>query len=279
MELQGKVVLVSGGAHGIGRAMALRFAAAGARAVVVTDIDEAGASTVASEIESRCGGVLALALRSDVADGRQVVDAIERTHAAFGGVDLYCANAGVGVGTDVDTLDQDWDQAFAVNVRSHIAAARELIPSWVARGDGYFLSTASAAGLLSLVGGAPYTVTKHAAVAFAEWLAITYGERGVRVSCLCPMGVRTQLLSDGLDAPGEAGVGLRLTNAAGRILDPEEVAEAVVAGVRTERFLILPHPQVHDLVLGKASDHEAWLGGMRGLQARVTARAGSQLAA
>jgi NAD(P)-dependent dehydrogenase (short-subunit alcohol dehydrogenase family) len=265
MELHDKVVVITGAASGIGRAMALRFAEEGARGVVVSDIDPDGAAAVAAELEQ------GLAVACDVADQAQMADLIERSEAAFGPIDLFCANAGVGGGTDLDTPDEQWDAAFDVNVRSHIVAARLLVPGWVERGGGYFLSTASAAGLLGVIGSAPYPVTKHAAVAFAEWLAITYGDRGVRVSCLCPMGVRTQLLEDGMALPGEAGAGLRLTNAAGPLLDPAEVADAAVAGLADERFLILPHPEVQDFVLGKAADREGWLARMRGLRAQAAA--------
>jgi NAD(P)-dependent dehydrogenase (short-subunit alcohol dehydrogenase family) len=264
MQLKDKVVVITGAASGIGRAMAERFALELPRGVVVSDIDADGAAFVASEI----GG---LAVACDVADAAQVAGLISRASSELGPIDLFCANAGVGGGTDLDTPDEMWDEAFDVNVRSHITAARLLVPGWIERGEGYFLSTASAAGLLGVVGSAPYGVTKHAAVAFAEWLAFTYGDRGVRVSCLCPMGVRTKLLEDSFALPGEAGAGLRITNSAGELLDPAVVAEHVVEGIADERFLILPHPQVHDLVRYKARDTEGWLGVMRGLRAQAAA--------
>jgi NAD(P)-dependent dehydrogenase (short-subunit alcohol dehydrogenase family) len=273
MDVADKVVVITGAASGIGRAMALRFAAAGARAIVLADLDEPGAASVAREIAgaSACS---ALPLFCDVAHTSSLADLVRVTEEHFGGVDLFCANAGVGFGGDLDTPDELWEQALSVNVRSHIAAARLLVPAWVRSGrGGYFLSTASAAGVLGLIGAGPYAVSKHAAVAFAEWLSVTYGSRGVGVSCLCPMAVRTPLLADGLSTPGEAGLGLRAANAGVPALDPLVVADCVLQGLRDERFLILPHPQVHGLMVTKASDPEGWMRRMRGMQADVSAQA------
>lgn len=262
MELADRHVVITGAASGIGRALALRFARAGARAVVVADIDADGAGLVAAEIE-RSGACAALAFRCDVADPHQIEDLICAALQCFGPIDVFCANAGIGGGTGLEeTSEIEWDEAFAVNVRSHIVAARLLMPGWVARGEGYFLSTASAAGLLTVIGSAPYAVTKHAAVAFAEWLAVTYSDRGVRVSCVCPMAVQTKLLADGLQLPGEAGLGMRVVTEAGAILDPEQVADAALAGIAEETFLILPHPEVRELFERKASDHDAWISTM-----------------
>ncbi len=185
--------------------------------------------------------------------------------SAFGPVDLFCANAGVAVGTDLAT-PAEWDLAFGVNVRSHIVAAERLLPGWLERGHGYFLTTASAAGIASQIGSAPYAVTKHAAVAFAEWLSITYGHRGVGVSCLCPMGVATAMLDQGGDQ-----LGFRVVKDAAPVLDPADVAQAVVDGINAERFLVLPHPEVLEFFRHKAADYDRWLRGMRRLQARVTA--------
>jgi NADP-dependent 3-hydroxy acid dehydrogenase YdfG len=190
---------------------------------------------------------------------------IGAAESAFGPVDLFCANAGVAVGEDMATA-AEWDLAFAVNVRAHISAAERLLPGWLERGTGYFLSTASAAGLASQIGSAPYAVSKHAAVAFAEWLSITYGARGVGVSCLCPMGVATAML----DAGGDR-LGFRVVTAAADVLDPADVATAVIDGLRGERFLILPHPEVLEFLRRKAADYDRWLAGMRRLQARVAA--------
>jgi NAD(P)-dependent dehydrogenase (short-subunit alcohol dehydrogenase family) len=158
-------------------------------------------------------------------------------------------------------------------VNAHVLAARLLVPGWVERGGGYFVSTASAAGLLSQIGDAPYSVTKHAAVAFAEWLSLTYGDRGLRVSCLCPMGVNTAMLNAGLDLEDEHGLGARVVAAAGRVLEPEDVAETVVQAIREERFLILPHPEVGEFLRRKGSDPDRWLAGMRRLQAHITGSA------
>jgi NAD(P)-dependent dehydrogenase (short-subunit alcohol dehydrogenase family) len=257
MELTDRVAVVTGGASGIGRALARRFAEEGARGVVVADLDLAGARTVAAAIGDR-----ALAVGCDVAVAAQVAALVARTEEAFGPVDLFCANAGVGVGTDLDTPAGDWELAFAVNVRAHVHAAHAVLPGWLQRGEGYFLATASAAGLLTQIGSAPYAVTKHAAVAFAEWLSVTYGERGVRVSCLCPMGVNTPM-TEGDHLANE------VVATAGAMLAPEDVADAVVDGLRAERFLILPHPEVLTFFRRKADDYDRWLAGMRRLQARV----------
>jgi NAD(P)-dependent dehydrogenase (short-subunit alcohol dehydrogenase family) len=258
MELTDRVAVVTGGASGIGRALALRLAEEGAYGVVVADLDAPGAQAVATEIGAR-----ALGVRCDVADESQVPELVARAEEAFGPVDLFCANAGVAVGTDLDTPEEVWEVALGVNVRAHVHAAKALLPGWLARGEGYFLATASAAGLLTQIGSAPYAVTKHAAVAFAEWLSVTYGDRGVRVSCLCPMGVRTPMTE-----------GDHLANdvvaAAGAMLEPEEVADVVIEGLRAERFLILPHPEVLTFLRRKTDDYDRWLAGMRRLQARVT---------
>ena len=264
MELSGKVAVVTGAASVIGRALARRFALEGARGVIVADLDAAGADAVASELGAR-----ALGAGCDVADEHQLAELIGGAREAFGPIDLFCANAGVAVGTDLETPDEVWEHAFDVNVRAHIRAARQLLPEWLERGEGYFLSTASAAGLLTQIGSAPYAVTKHAAVAFAEWLAVTYGDRGLRVSCLCPMGVNTNMFR-GLEANDEDALGARVVAASGDVLEPEQVAEAVVAGLRGERFLILPHPEVLEFFRRKGSDYDRWLGGMRRLQASVT---------
>jgi NAD(P)-dependent dehydrogenase (short-subunit alcohol dehydrogenase family) len=264
VEVEGKVVVVTGGASGIGRALAQRFARDGARGVMVADLDGPGAEAVASGI-----GAAAIGLRCDVASEEDVDALIDRAGAEFGPVDLFCANAGVGTGTGLDTPDSVWDRAFDVNIRAHILAARHLVPQWLERGEGYFLSTASAAGLLTQIGDAPYAVTKHAAVAFAEWLSVTYGHRGLRVSCLCPMGVNTPLLQMGLETEGEEGLGARVVAAAGRLLEPDEVAGVVVEGLRDERFLILPHPEVREFFRRRGDDHDRWLAGMRRLQAQI----------
>jgi NAD(P)-dependent dehydrogenase (short-subunit alcohol dehydrogenase family) len=258
MNLSDRVVVVTGAASGIGRAMARRFAEEGARGVVVADLDGAGAQAVANAIGDR-----ALGVATDVADEAQVADLVARARDAFGPIDLFCANAGVAIGADEASPDAEWDLALAVNVRAHVYAARKLLPAWLERGEGYFLATASAAGLLTQIGSAPYAVSKHAAVAFAEWLSVTYGDRGIRVSCLCPMGVRTAMTA------GD-GLATDIVATAGAMLEPEDVAAAVVEGLREERFLILPHPEVMTFLRRKVDDHERWLSGMRRLQARVS---------
>jgi NAD(P)-dependent dehydrogenase (short-subunit alcohol dehydrogenase family) len=258
MELPDKVAVVTGGASGIGRAMALRFAAEGAKGVVVADLDGDGAEAVAEQI-----GEGALPFQCDVADPGHADTLIGAAESAFGPVDLFCANAGVAVGIDLAT-PAEWDLAFGVNIRAHITAAERLLPGWLERGHGYFLATASAAGIASQIGSAPYAVTKHAAVAFAEWLSITYGHRGLGVSCLCPMGVNTAMLEQGGDQ-----LGFRVVKEAAAVLDPDDVAGAVVEGLRSGEFLILPHPEVLEFFRRKAADYDRWLAGMRRLQARV----------
>lgn len=253
MELNDKVVVITGGGSGIGEAMARRFAEETPRALVLADIDLDAAATVAGEI----GGVAVLA---DVADAEANQALIESTEDRFGPIDLFCANAGIGSVGDEQSEPSSWERMWAVNVMSHVHAARHLIPGWVARGHGYFLATASAAGLLTNLKAAQYSVTKHAAVAFAEWLSITYGDAGVKVSALCPQFVNTPLL-EGSEAFRALG--------ASHALDPNEVADVVVSGLKDERFLILPHPEVEKYFQNKANDYERWLGGMRKLQRTV----------
>ncbi len=256
--------MVTGAASGIGRAMAERFAAEGAR-VVVSDLDADGAERVAAGL-----GAQAIAVACDVASDEQVGALVARAREAFGPIDLFCANAGIGVGTDpVASGPEVWQLAWEVNAASHVHAARHLLPDWLERGEGYFLSTASAAGLLTQIGSGPYAVSKHAAVAFAEWLSVTYRERGVRVSCLCPMGVDTPLLREGMAEGEEGQVAARTVMAAGAVLTPGDVAQVVVEALADERFLVLPHPEVLDFFRHKGADYERWLAGMRRLQQRV----------
>src|SRR3954454_12316895 len=250
--------------------MALRFAAEGAKGVAVVDLNAEGAQAVAEEI----GTDAAFGAGADVADEGQVRDVLARAEETFGPIDVFCANAGIGTGQGLDAPDEVWEQILSVNVRAHIIAARLLVPQWAERGEGYFVATASAAGVLSQIGDAPYAVTKHAAVAFAEWLSITYGDQGVGVSCLCPMGVRTPLVMGGLELEGSMGVPARIVQAAGELLEPDQVAEDVVQAMREERFLILPHREVLKFMQNKAGDYERWLAGMRRLQAYVTVAGG-----
>jgi len=265
MDLEARHVVVTGAAGGIGRALAERFHAAGAR-VVAADLDGEGATRAAAVLEARRPGS-AVGIRADVGSEDGNVELIASAEAAFGPIELFFANAGVGVGGDLDTPEDVWRLAFDVNAHSHRWAAKHLVPGWLERGEGYFCSTASAAGLLSQIGSAPYSVTKHAAVAFAEWLAITYGDRGIRVSCLCPQGVNTDMLNAG-DVPG-AGPSSSVVRSAGRVLEPPEVADVVLDAIAAETFLILPHPEVLTYLQRKAGDHDRWLAGMRRLQARV----------
>jgi NAD(P)-dependent dehydrogenase (short-subunit alcohol dehydrogenase family) len=255
MNLQDKVVVVTGGANGIGRALCKRFAAEGARIVVVSDLDLANAEQVAADING-------LAVRTDVGSERDVRDLVQQTLDRFGHIDLFCSNAGIGgVPGFEDVSNEAWQQIWNVNVMAHIFAARAVLPAMLARGEGYLLNTASAAGLLTQIGSAPYSVTKHAAVAFAEWLAITYGDRGIKVSCLCPQGVRTAMLQ----AAAEIGTSAFLLQGA---IEPEELAEAVIRGLADEKFLILPHPEVAKYLQNKANDYDRWIGGMRKLQVK-----------
>jgi NAD(P)-dependent dehydrogenase (short-subunit alcohol dehydrogenase family) len=275
MEISGRVVVVTGGASGIGRSLCRIFAANGARGVVVSDLNGAGAEAVAEELRS--GGASALAVTTDVSREADVVDLVSTAEERFGPVDVFCANAGIIAVGGVEVPDEAWERIWAVNVKSHIYAARALLPTMLERGQGYLVHTASAAGLLTQLGSAPYSVTKHAVVALAEWLSITYGDRGLRVSCLCPQGVWTGMTGapQGGDAPrGEGtqarGPGGRGTALADGILAPEDVAAAVLEAMVEERFLVLPHPEVATYEQRRATDRERWLRGMRRAQAQMT---------
>jgi NAD(P)-dependent dehydrogenase (short-subunit alcohol dehydrogenase family) len=261
VDLSGRVAVVTGGAGGIGAALARRFAAEGAAGVVVADLDGPAATAVAAGI-----GAIAVGVGVDVTDEEQVRGLVAGAEQRFGRIDLFCANAGVTAGAGIEASDADWQRAWAVNVLAHVYAARAVLPGMLARGEGYLLHTCSAAGLLTAVGDAPYTVTKHAALGLAEWLAVTYRDRGIRVSALCPQGVRTPMLTDGLDA---GHIGAVVTAASGAVLSPDEVAQAVVEGLAAERFLILPHPEVATFARRKTEDPDAWLSAMRSMVARL----------
>lgn len=249
MDVDGKVAVVTGAGGGIGAALARALTEAGAR-VVTTDLQ--GDVDVTADVS-----------RSDE---------IERVLAAAPGpVDLYCANAGIGGEQGLGDDEAEWERIIDVNVLAHVRAARLLLPGWLERGSGYFVGTASAAGLLTQIGAAPYSVTKHAAVAFAEWLSVTYGDRGVGVSCLCPMGVNTNMLNGGLDAEdADVALGANVVAAAGEILEPEEVAAKVLEAIAAETFLVLPHAEVLDFYRRKGSDYDRWIHGMRRLQGQVS---------
>lgn len=256
MNVRGKVAVVTGGGSGIGRALCRRFANEGARGVVVADVNESLAQDVANQI----GG---LAVTTDVGIEQDLVRLVNRATDEYGAIDLFCSNAGICLQGGTDAPNADWERLWRVNVMAHVYAARAVLPGMLARGEGYLLQTASAAGLLTQIGSAPYSVTKHAAVGFAEWLSITHAKAGIRVSCLCPQGVRTAMLND---ATGGLADHLRET-----ALEPDAVADAVIAGLADERFLILPHPEVADFFRHKAEDYERWLRGMRRLQDKLGA--------
>lgn len=251
MKLAGKVAVVTGGGNGIGQAMCRAFAAQGARGVVVADLEADAAQRTAQEI----GGV---AFACDVSREADVQALIEHARASYGEIDLFCSNAGLAVGGGLETSDADWKRVMDVNLTAHVHAARALVPQMLERGEGYLLQTVSAAGLLS-VSDPSYVVAKHAALAFAEWLSITYGDHGIRVSCFCPQGVRTRML---LGSSGGADLPVLLEGS----VSPEEAAQAVVDGLDAERFLILTHPEVRDYVRRKAEDPDRWLRGMRRFQ-------------
>lgn len=270
MRIAGSGVVVTGAARGIGAGLARGFHELGAR-VVVSDVLGSELEALAADLDRRRPGT-AWAIVADVSTeegNRDLVVAAEDLLRRQGdGIDLFFANAGVGIGTLLEsTPETEWEQAFAVNVHAHRWAAKYLIPRWLERGSGYFCSTASAAGLLSQIGSIPYSVTKSAAVAFAESLAISYGDRGIKVSCLCPQGVNTDMLRQG-DSFG-SGPATDVVRASGDVLEPDQVAEVVAQAIEDERFLILPHPQVADFEQRKAADRDRWLAGMRKLQARV----------
>ena len=256
MQVRDSVVVVTGAAGGIGAALARRFAAEGAAGLVLSDLDGDAVAEVAAGLPVKAVGV-----RADVAIAEEVAGLVATAEREFGPVDLFCSNAGVATGHGVeDATPEDWALNFSVNTMAHVYAAQAVLPSMLARGRGYLLNTASAAGLLMTPGDAPYSVSKHAAVAFAEWLSAEYGDRGIGVSVLCPMGVRTNLLMPGI----EQGHASALAVAAfGEILEPDDVAGMVVEALDSEKFLILPHPEVHTFMQRKASDVDRWLAGMR----------------
>ena len=258
MRLDGKVAVITGAAGGIGSALARRFAAEGATGVVLSDVDHEAAVRIAADIEA--GGGHATAIAADVTDEAQVAELVAASERAFGPIDLFCSNAGIATGVGLDATPEDWTRSFAVNVVAHAHAAKAVLPSMLARGAGYLLQTVSAAGLLSCAGDAPYTATKHAALGLAEWLSMTYGNLGIKVSTLCPMGVRTNMLMSGVETGNPSALAVA---ASAPILEPGQVAEVVIKGLDEERFLILPHPEVGAMYAHKGSDPDRWLAGMR----------------
>lgn len=256
MDVTGRVVVVTGGARGIGRALARRFASAGAEAVIVADVDLDGASAVAREIRGT-------AVHCDVSREDDVKKLIDQVEAGHGRVDLFCSNAGIAVGGGPEAADDQWQRIWDVNLMSHVFVARHALPGMLKRGEGYLLGTISAAGLLNHVFAAPYGVTKAAALSLFEWLSIAHGDQGIRVSCLCPQGVKTDMLA------AERKLGLNFVTEGA--LEPEAVAEIVLQGVHDEKFLILPHPEVAEYFRRKAEDYDRWLKGMRRLRAKIAA--------
>ncbi len=263
MELKGKVVVVTGGADGIGAALCRRFAREGAAHIAVVDRNGEGARAVAEEF----GGT---SYATDVSDQAAVADMVANVEAVHGRIDLCCSNAGVGDGDPdrnfaASSPDSVWMRAWGVNVMAHVYAARAVLPGMIARGEGYLLNTVSAAGLLSQIGGAVYSTTKHAAVGLAESLAITHGDQGIKVSILCPQGVDTAMLRAGGSGSPQSLDG---------VLTPDDVAQSVVEGLAAESFLILPHPEVVTYMQRKTTDYDRWLSGMRRLRAKTMAPRG-----
>jgi NAD(P)-dependent dehydrogenase (short-subunit alcohol dehydrogenase family) len=248
MEVKGKVAVVTGGASGIGAALCQRFAADGAKAVVAADIDAEGAKKVADEI----GG---LAVTCNVAKEEDVKNLVSETEKNCGPVDIFCSNAGIVLPGCLEVSNEQWQRIWEINVMAHVYAARAVVPSMIERGGGYFLVTASAAGLLSQIGSAPYSVTKHAAVGFAENLAITFGDQGIKVSAICPQAVETEMTRQGGGVAAVDGM-----------IGPDKVADDTVKAMAEEKFLVLPHPEVETYMQRKTSDYDRWLKGMRRLQ-------------
>lgn len=251
MELKDKIIVVTGAASGIGRAMCVRYAEEGAKHIACVDRDMAGAEETAKMM----GGT---AYQVDVAVKEQITSMIDAVEADAGPIDLFCSNAGISVAGGVEVEDDDWQRIWEINVMSHVWAARHLVPLMSARGGGYLLNTSSAAGLLNQIGSAPYGVTKHAAVGLAEWLALTYGDQGIKVSVLCPQAVRTEMTRGHEDHVA----------AIDGMMEPGPVAEACVQTIREETFLVLPHKEVETYMRNKTDNYDRWIGGMRKLNRR-----------
>ena len=255
MRVKEKVIVVTGAASGIGKALCERFAVEGASAIVATDINSAGVNATVSDISDQSQ---ALGITCDVGKEEEATELVAKTLEAFGHIDLFCSNAGIFSPGGENVSTEKWQAIWDINVMSHVFAARAVLPGMLERGEGYLLNTSSAAGLLNQVGSAPYATTKHAAIGFAEWLSITYGNRGIKVSALCPQAVRTAMT-----AGGDGGVaGLD------GMLEPEQLANTVIETLAEERFLVLPHPEVLTYMRRKTDDYDRWLGGMRRLHER-----------
>ena len=256
MEVSGKRIVVTGAAFGIGKSMSKIFLDAGAKSIVMADINNKALQISAEEINSSC--VLA-----DVSKEEDIINLIDQSNALMGGIDIFCSNAGIGGESGLlNTSDEDWQKIWDINVMSHIYAAKHVIPQMLEQKHGYLINTASAAGLLTQIGAAGYSVTKAAAVSFAEWLKITYGEKGIGVSCLCPQGVRTSMVEDAHDIVGSL-VGMD------GIMEPDDVAREVVMAVKEGQFLITPHVQVLDYIKMKTADYDRWIAGMQSLQKQL----------
>ncbi|WP_454788942.1 SDR family NAD(P)-dependent oxidoreductase [Mycolicibacterium lutetiense] len=265
MDIEQTVAVITGAGSGIGRALAGSFAAAGAR-VVAADLDAESAEQTAVQIRAAGGEALGVQ-----ADASSTADIEALTATAFGPVDIYVANAGI-LGAPGLGSDESWAAILDVNLHAHIRAGQVLVPQWLSRGGGYFVSVASAAGLLSQIGAAGYAVSKHAAVGFAEWLAITYGDDNIGVSCVCPLGVDTPLLDAvRASADPDSAAGAASIVQSGEVISAEQVAAATVEAVRSDRFLVLPHPQVLDMYRHKGSDYDRWIAGMRRYQRSLRA--------
>jgi NAD(P)-dependent dehydrogenase (short-subunit alcohol dehydrogenase family) len=257
MQIEDAVVVVTGAASGIGEALAHRFASEDAAVVVSIDRDGDGAQRVAEAVNGIAFGL-------DVADDAATAEVFAAIEEQFGRIDIVCLNAGIATGGSVDEPNDVWERTWQVNVMSHVYATRCVLPGMLNRGSGYLVHTASAAGLLTNIGAAPYSVTKHGVVALAEWLSVTYGDRGIGVSALCPQFVDTPML----EVFGADSDDMR-TWVQSLAVSPDQVADAVMEGIRDERFLILPHPEVADYFRNKAADYDRWISGMRRLQASM----------
>ena len=257
MDVKDKIIVVTGAASGIGRALVVRFKAEGAKQIVAVDLNLVGAQETAAMVGC-------LAMSADVSVEADIQRVIEDTESQVGPIDLFCSNAGVGMGENLNSPNNQWQISWDINVMSHVYAARHLVPRMVARGGGYFLNTSSAAGLLNQIGSAAYGVTKHAAVGFGEWLAIHHQHEGIKVSMLCPQAVRTPMTDNDNEATAAA--------ASNGMIEPEELAEAVIEGLKAESFVILPHPIVLEYMRNKTTNYDRWIGGMNKLMRRITGR-------
>ncbi|HTQ67131.1 MAG TPA: SDR family oxidoreductase [Solirubrobacteraceae bacterium] len=267
MQPEGRIAVVTGAAGGIGGALVRGLLARGARTVVAADLDEQGVQRLSDEL----GGDAVLPRRLDVADEAATLALVEEVESSAGPIDIWFANAGLATGTGPEGPLEDWDRQWQINVVSHVLASRALLPGWIERGEGHLITTASMAGILTSLGDAAYASTKHAAVGFAEWLAITYSAEGVTVSCVCPGAVDTAMLRSG--AEGDAAKASAIIGG-GEVLPPDQAAERILEGVEDDRFLILTHPEMHEFVVGKAQEPERWIRGMSRLWARAQALLG-----